>query len=150
MTRTSFALLLCVLPGCALAHEVSVDANRDTGGSAAVLAPCSGGGSAGTSRDCGWFVSGAVPCRPGATMAIGCNAACGLGSCTGDSMIRVCDSAPCTSAQALAFVDDGGCAAGGGVCSFIPAVNCPPSGQLFVLTAPFSSGQSYTCNISVR
>ena len=105
----------------------------------------------GPGRDCGWFVSGLITCAPSATVRIGCSADCGLGTCSGDSMIRVCDAAPCTFDHALAYDDDRSCGGGGSsVCSFIDGVTCPPSGELFVLTAPYTAGASYTCGVVSR
>lgn len=139
-------LLLSALSGCALSHEIGVDAAIDAPASSRVLMPCAGPGMSGTSRDCGWTSGGPVACRPGATISVGCAANCMIGSCTGDSMLRICDSAPCTATQALAANDD----ACGSVCSLVEGVTCPRSGQIFVLTAPFSAGSPYTCNFVVR
>ncbi len=148
MKRAIAAALL--LSGCALTHEIGHDAAIDVGPiPSGLLAPCSSQ-MFGTSRDCGWSSSGAVSCSPGTRVRVGCSAECGLGSCTNDSMIRVCDGGPCTADRALASNDDGGCAAGGGVCSFIDGVTCPASGQLFVLTAPYVSGNAYSCNVATR
>jgi hypothetical protein len=140
-----FGALLALVPGCALAHEVTVDANVDAGGAAEVLRPCTGGGSAGPSRDCGWTVGGTLSCRPGAAVRVGCGADCGLGSCSGDAVIRVCDSVSCTSARSLGENDD----ACGSLCP-VTNVVCPPSGRLFVLTGPFSAGNAYTCSFVSR
>ena len=148
MTRFIAAALL--LSGCALSHEIGHDAAIDVGPiPSGLLAPCAGV-MAGLSRDCGWSSSGPVACSPGRTIRVGCSAGCGLGSCTGDSMIRVCDGGPCTFDRALASSDDGGCGSGGGVCSFIDGVTCPASGQLFVLTASYGSGNAYSCNVATR
>jgi hypothetical protein len=141
----SLSLALAVA-GCGIAHDRMADA----GGESRVLMPCGPEGGAGTGRDCGWSIGGPISCRAGQLVQVGCNAACGLGTCTGDSMIRVCDGAPCTAARALAQNDDASCSGGGGVCSFIDGVICPPSGQLYVLTAPFGVGSPYTCSFVAR
>jgi hypothetical protein len=147
----ALVLAWCLSSGCALAHEVSVDANRDTGGVTSVTLPCVGMGTSGTRRDCGWQASGAMACAPGSTLRVGCSRSCGVGSCTGDSMIRVCDTAPCIADRAIAQNDDESC--GGGedfVCSFIGDVICPASGRIYVLTAPFTDGTPYTCDVEIR
>ena len=46
----------------------------------------------GTARECGWTAADTFACTPGQIGRVGCSAACGLGSCTGDPMIRVCDA----------------------------------------------------------
>lgn len=141
------ALLMFLLSGCALAHEVPRDGGPfDASPSSRVLVSCGGVGSAGPSRDCGWFAGGGSACVPGSTVRVGCNTSCGLGSCTSDSMIRVCDTGPCTNAQALGSNDDS-C---GSLCSQVDGVTCPASGQIFVLTGPFGPGTPYTCSFVVR
>ncbi len=148
MTRRAPAIVFAsvlLAPGCALSHEISVDANVDAGDAARVLAPCRAG-EAGTGRDCGWDDRGTVPCRPGAVVSIGCGAECGLGACSGDAVLRVCDGVPCTAARALA-ADDDSC---GSLCSLVRAVSCPASGQLRVLTGSFSAGNGYTCSFVAR
>jgi hypothetical protein len=148
VTRLALSLSLSLslsVSACALTHEIGVDANVDAGGSREVLAPCHSG-EAGTSRECGWIDGGTVTCRPGTTVSVGCGTGCGLGTCSGDSMIRVCDSVPCTSSAALA-ADDDSC---GSLCSLATGVRCPASGMLRVLTGPFSSGNAYTCSFVVR
>ena len=140
------ALALC-LAGCALVHEIPRDSAVDAPPVTRVLLPCASSGMSGPGRDCGWTSGGGVACRPGATIRIGCAAGCGLGSCSGDSIMRVCDTAPCLASQALAFDDDSSC---GGLCPFIDGVTCPGSGELFVLTGPFSAGAPYTCAFVVR
>jgi hypothetical protein len=144
---TGLALGL-VLSACALSHEVPRDVgDLDARGGARVLTPCPGIGEAGTGRDCGWQIGGSFACRPGSTIRVGCAEGCGLGSCSGDTMLRVCDTAPCSASFALAFDDDSGC---GGLCSFIDGMRCPDSGEVFVLTAPFSDGAPYRCVPVVR
>lgn len=147
MTRGLAIALACALSACALSHEVPHDSHIDAPGADRVLSPCAGGGSAGTGRDCGWQAGGAFACRPGATIQVGCADGCGLGSCTGDAMLRVCDTSPCLAVSALAFDDDSGC---GGLCSFIDGMRCPDSGEIFVLTAPFSEGTPYHCAVVFR
>ena len=141
------AMLVLVLSGCALSHEVPRDGGPfDASPSSAVLTTCSGSASAGPTRDCGWFAGGSAACVPGTIMRVGCNSMCGVGSCTGDSMIRVCDTGPCTNVQALGSNDDS-C---GTTCSMVDGFTCPASGQIFVLTGPFGPGSPYTCSFAVR
>lgn len=150
--RTAARVLwpVLLLSACALSHERATDGGPPVDAGPSPLVACPAGTfMAGTMRDCGWQSAGTFPCTPGRSVAVGCAAGCGgLGSCTSDSMIRVCQGdRPCLFAAELASNDDSGC---DGVCSLVPSVVCPASGQLFVLTAPFSDGQPYTCNVAVR
>jgi hypothetical protein len=102
----------------------------------------------GLGRDCDWDDGGAWLCEPGTQVRLGCAAAgaCALGSCTGDSMLRLCDGHdnPCTGDRSLQQNDDA-CST---YCSLIDFV-CPDSGVLTALTAPYTSGNEYGCELEM-
>lgn len=113
----------------------------------------------GLDRTCGWTLEGAHSCTPTARVTLGCSAACGLGTCTGDTMLRVYDgdrTAPGSLTPdlvALGQNDDSGCAlpmgmTGNDLCSRV-SFNCPASGRYTVLTAPYRSAERATCNLAV-
>jgi hypothetical protein len=103
----------------------------------------------GLHRECGWTFAGLFDCPAGTTARLGCSAACALGSCSGDPMIRVCDAARA----------DGNCsfpaAAGVGEsddfsrdpCPCDRTVECPDSGRVVVYTAPSRLGEAYGCDL---
>lgn len=133
--------LLVLVAGCYQQHGTVLGADASIPPSAVTM-PCSGGGG-GSSRDCGWRVETSRTCTPGARLRAGCGCE-GLGSCTGDPMIRVCSGfLACSSAAALVSVDDS--------CGLCPVANfvCPPEGRIAVLTAPFSAGGTYSCTVEV-
>ncbi|MCP4449789.1 MAG: hypothetical protein GY811_31325 [Myxococcales bacterium] len=96
-------------------------------------------------RECDWDFVSAFPCEPGTLTGAGCAQNCGLGSCTGDPMLRVCDGAEanCTSGVALG-ANDNRC---GGACPMANDFLCPESGQLAVYSASIEHGQPYTCDV---
>lgn len=111
----------------------------------------------GVDRDCGWTVTGpARTCTPGTRVTAACSATCGLGSCTGDSMIRVYEGDR-TAAGALRGMsplsqnDDSGCMVPAGsptdLCSRT-MFNCPASGTYTVATAPYRTTATMTCNVA--
>lgn len=89
---------------------------------------------------------GTVACTPGVTIQVACGAGCGLGTCTGDPVLRICDGSvgvrECARGDGiqLGFNDDG-C---GSLCPGTTVV-CPPGGSITVSHRPFSSGASYRC-----
>jgi hypothetical protein len=103
----------------------------------------------GLSRDCGWTVDGVYPCTAGAPLSVGCNDVCTtpLGACTGDAMLRACIGPDnvCPAATALASSDD----ACGTYCPYL-TTTCPATGTITVLSAPFTSGDAYTCTVMVQ
>jgi hypothetical protein len=112
---------------------------------------------AGLGRNCGWSANGTPrTCAPGSMVTIGCSETCGLGSCTGDSMIRVYEGDRTVAGSItpdlapLASNDDSGCPrdGGGDLCSRTNFM-CPVSGRYTVLTAPYRSNETMTCNIAV-
>ena len=106
--------------------------------------------SAGLHRECGWTLTDTFDCTPGAIVGVGCSSQCGLGSCTGDTMMRICDAARadgnCSYPAALdpsGSTDD----FGGGSCPCDLSVDCPPSGQIAVYTAPRRVGEPFSCDL---
>jgi hypothetical protein len=90
-------------------------------------------------------------CVPGETLVVACAAGCGLGSCIGDPVLRVCDGTlgteGCrseTDSTMFVSVDDTAC---GGLCPRL-RVTCPPSGTVAVTHRPLGSGD-YECNWEV-
>lgn len=70
-------------------------------------------------RECGWNrVATTYRCEAGTEVSVGCSSACGLGSCNGDSIIRVCPTGgPCTAREVIAWNDDSGCGTSYDYCS---------------------------------
>lgn len=104
----------------------------------------------GKARECGWDFRGTWECEPGAVFRIGCAEACaGLGACTGNPMLRVCDAAAedgnCSATNRMEDNDD----ACGSACPRVRNQTCPASGQLAVYTAPFAVGEPYSCEIAL-
>lgn len=90
-------------------------------------------------------------CTPGAMVEVGCATGCGLGSCTGDPRLVVCDGASSAAGCAASgsFVtqdDDSPC---GGLCP-MATFACPSSGQFTVAHRAFSAGTPYTCALGVN
>jgi hypothetical protein len=107
----------------------------------------------GVDRNCGWTPESAPrSCTPGQMVFVGCNAGCTppLGSCTGDPMIRVCETTPCSNADALGQNDDACPPSGGGgnLCAQAQ-FRCPASGRYLVMTAGYND-RAFTCPIAVR
>lgn len=98
-------------------------------------------------RECEWQSEGSFACEPGALTSAGCSANCGMGSCTGDPMLRVCDALTenCTAGIALAANNDR-C---GSDCPSANDFLCPGSGQVEVFSASFRQGQPYSCDLVV-
>jgi len=102
----------------------------------------------GLRRECGWTLADTFACTPGQAARVGCATGCGLGSCTGDPMIRVCDAARvdgnCSypAAEAIGESDDFA-----QNCPCDLSVNCPDSGQIAVYTAAEDPAASYECNL---
>jgi len=96
---------------------------------------------------------GAASCAPGTPVVVACDNE-GLGVCSGDPTLRVCDgtgsvSACWTGAGQLAEDDDGG----GGLCPRA-TLTCPVTGTLTVVTTDFVSEygapeDAYACNWQV-
>jgi len=109
--------------------------------------------SAGATRECGWTTGPMFSCTPGEIGRVGCSSSCGLGSCTGDPMLRVCDAdrpdGNCTHPGAVDPDQLGGGESNdfAGPCPCDLSVTCPPSGTIQVYTAPFRVGDPYTCDV---
>ncbi len=106
----------------------------------------------GGDRDCGWTRLGAYTCTPGAMVTLGCSAACSLGSCTGDTVLRICDAANdpnCVARYGLGSNDDSGCGSGacgsGGDCCSQAMVTCPAGGRIVAFAGPYRTSGSATC-----
>jgi hypothetical protein len=121
-----------------------------------ITAACPGGTSDGPSRSCGWMREGVHACTPGATVTTGCSDRCGVGSCTGDPMIRVCeasDDPDCTTMNIIGSNDDSACGGsgcgggGGGGCCPRTSFACPSSGSYVVFWAPYAVGGAATCTV---
>lgn len=96
---------------------------------------------------------GPATCTPGAAVSIGCAAGCGIGSCTGDPVLAVCEgSVPLASCldgpSSIAQVDDTSC---GGLCPEV-SIRCPSSGRIVVAHRAYMgrSGRPYTCDWQAR
>ena len=99
----------------------------------------------GYNRECGWTIGGTFSCNPGDTVTVGCGAACGLGTCTGDTILRVCaGSMPCSGSVALAQNDDCMPTTGCSAATF----TCTAAGQYTVMYGPNASTAVATCNLA--
>jgi len=98
----------------------------------------------GTARDCGWVVDRALACTPGTRVTVGCNAACGSGTCAGNPALRVCaGDGPCTHANAVAENDD----ACGTSCPSVSFM-CPLFRNRYtVMTGGSRAGSAYECHL---
>ena len=106
-------------------------------------------------RACGLVRAYDGSCTAGATVTVGCSAACGQGSCTGDTIMRVCDTAigvNCTSNVAIASNDDSGCGTGtcgrGGDCCSHVMFTCPSGGAYTVWTGSYDTAVAATCTLA--
>jgi len=122
-----------------------------------VTAPCPGGTASSAERSCGLTLEGTHACTPGAELYVGCSAACGLGSCTGDAFIRVCDGTTesCEAPHALAANDDAGCTSSRcrnnpAACCPRATVTCPPSGSIDVFYGAWDPDNAATCNVAIE
>lgn len=109
--------------------------------------------SVGTARECGWTAAETFSCTPGQIGRVGCSSSCGLGSCTGNPMLRVCDAdrpdGNCTHPAAVDPTEFGGGESNdfAGPCPCDLSVTCPASGSIQVFTAPFRDGDPYSCDL---
>lgn len=104
--------------------------------------------SAGLHRECGWQLAATFDCPAGTTTQVGCADQCGLGSCTGDPMIRVCDAAE-GNCSYPASAEVGESDDHQGACPCDLSVKCPASGQIAVYTAPKRVGAAYQCEPAI-
>ncbi len=119
-----------------------------------VTLPCTAG-ERGPDRSCGWTREGVHTCTAGAMVQVGCDAACGVGSCTGDTVLRICEGdRNCGGRFVLAGNDDASCGApacgraGGDCCSNV-TFTCPTSGQYTVLTGAYMPGTAAMCTVGI-
>jgi len=115
----------------------------------------------GADRECGWTRAsdpGIGTCTPGANVTLGCSAGCGLGMCTGDTVLRVCDSShdpTCNAMVEIAQNDDSGCpgtgrcGASGDCCSQV-MFTCPASGTYSAFWGPYTTGTAATCTLAAH
>lgn len=103
----------------------------------------------GANRQCGFTNAGSFDCTPGENVRVGCSSACRLGSCTGDTVLRICPgNAPCGPRGSLAINDDSGCAEDD-YCSQARFV-CPEGGRYTVLTGSLYSDEAFTCTVAAQ
>lgn len=108
------------------------------------------------SRNCELERAGRYTCTPSEMLQVGCSATCGIGECTGDPFLRVCegsDDPNCDSGLALAsndnsFCDSMICGLGGDCCPRVE-VECPPSGEIVVYHGSYDPREPSTCNVVV-
>jgi hypothetical protein len=99
----------------------------------------------GAERDCGWTDGPTFSCTAGAQVTLGCGASCGLGTCLGDTVLRVCAGPDaCRHAAALAENDD---CMNGTYCSSASFL-CPATGQYHAMTGAWNSAESATCTLA--
>jgi hypothetical protein len=134
-------------------NEVIVPVVIDAAMPPSVTNPCDGG-TTGAGRDCGWEVEGTHTCTPGAMVTAACSATCGLGSCDGDSILRVCaGTMPCSAAEAIGQNDDSGCGSrdcgeAGGDCCSQEMFTCPAGGMYTVLVGAYEAGTAIDCTVA--
>lgn len=101
----------------------------------------------GANRQCGLRNGGTFPCTPGENVRVGCSAACRLGSCSGDTVLRVCPGdRPCGPRAAITINDDSACN-DDDLCSQSRFV-CPTQGQYTVLWGALASDETAQCTIA--
>jgi len=135
---------------------VPVTLTADRGPPAVDLTDACPAGTEGVDRNCGWTRSYDGTCEPGAMVSVGCSALCGHGSCTGDTVMRVCETAlgvNCGNGLEFAQNDDSGCGTGdcgmGGDCCSRAQFTCPGTGTYTVWTGGFQAAATdATCNVA--
>ncbi len=138
-------------------NQISIPIELDDAALATPTEPCPDdidpSASTGTARECGWTAGPTFSCTPGEVGRVGCSSSCGLGTCTGNPMLRVCDAeradGNCTHPAAADPLEPGGGESNdfAGPCPCDLSVTCPPSGQIQVFTAPFRDGDPYSCDL---
>jgi hypothetical protein len=111
----------------------------------------------GVGRDCGWSLAGSFGCTPGDTVSVGCNAACGLGTCEGSWDLRICDGDNvCQGGDAMHLLqqDSGACSTGvfdlASTCP-VATFTCPASGRYTVMSAADYDGDTQSsCHLETR
>jgi hypothetical protein len=101
---------------------------------------------------------GPYACAPGTEILVGCRDACGLGSCTGDPIIRICngtvDAETCRGlapGAPLLVAEQDDSSECGGASAFCPVVRvtCPSSGSIRVVHRAYGAS-TYTCEWAAR
>ena len=108
------------------------------------------GAEEGHRRECGWARQDTYDCTAGEMVTVACSETCGLGSCTGDTILRACEASfdpTCSGRHILASNDDSGCNRRD-LCSRIE-LTCPASGSIVVFTGSYDPTEASTCNVAV-
>ena len=102
----------------------------------------------GIQRECGYTNGGTFTCTPGTSVRAGCGSRCNVGgaTCSGDTIMRICDGATTAGCTWPGLGTNDDCA-GGTNCSAV-SFTCPTSGQYTVLWAPFETTGTATCNVA--
>lgn len=100
----------------------------------------------GAGRECGWTMAQHNICTPGTMIELGCGSRCGLGTCGGDPMVRVCAGDGDCGAREAVTTDDDSCGRQCPMATFV----CPDSGDYTVLTAPYRTTDEYACTVMHR
>jgi hypothetical protein len=141
-----------VAPGDGGAVVVTGDVPTVVDGQVFVSGPLPSCPSAGgVPRDCGLrAVTPVLACAPGRVMLVACNAACGLGRCTGDPVLQVCPATgACVTGMVLGSNDDSTCNGTSSLCSAARFV-CPADGRFVVYAGAFSNSNVATCDVAVQ
>lgn len=106
------------------------------------------GAEEGLRRECGWSYGGTFSCTPGTMVTLGCDPYCepALGSCDGDTVLRVCDGvAFCANSESIATGDDS-CMVGASR-SFCARTTlaCPTSGRFTALVGSYRIAENRRC-----
>lgn len=111
-----------------------------------ITVACAGGSFTGSTRNCSWRREAVHSCTAGTTVRVGCatGTGCGLGSCTGDAVLRVCAGSVSGCAYPGLVTADDTC----GTCPY-GTFTCPTGGQYTVFHGSYSSTTSGTCTIGV-
>jgi hypothetical protein len=99
-------------------------------------------------RNCGFAIEGAAgrTCTPGERLGVGCGTGCMLGTCVGDTVLRICDGTEPCGARASLSNDDDSC---GDYCSYAE-FDCPASGTYTVLAGGWDPEDSTArCEVGV-
>ncbi|ATB30375.1 ADYC domain-containing protein [Melittangium boletus] len=115
---------------------------RDDSGSP-VLSTCAVTPTTGVNRNCGFSWKGVGSCTPQSSVHLGAGG-CGLGTCSGNAVLRVCPGTqPCVSANAIASGDNG---CNGSLCPDV-TFTCPASGTYTVLAGAWMAGQPWSARV---
>lgn len=128
----------------------------DPGPPASDISAACGARATGLDRTCGFTRAHDGTCTAGEEVTVGCSAACGYGSCTGDTVMKVCETAlgvNCLPGTELGTNDDSGCGTGtcgmGGDCCSSVTFTCPGTGTYTVWAGPYDTTDTVTCTVAV-